>query len=158
LEKRIGEIMAWKLWLDDQWYDPNAVDKHPPIGWVGCESVERAMWLIRKMGLPVEMSLDHDLGCDEFGFEVLNGRDFVTILFDRYPDGPIPKWSVHSKNVGGGADNIRSFLASWEKSIDTCSFCKKEAFVESVGKDQNGDLDAPEICKNCKNLMSGEDE
>lgn len=147
--------MSWKLWLDDQWYDPNAVDKHPPIGWVGCESVERAAWLIHKMGLPEEMSLDHDMGVDEFGFEVLNGRDFVTILFDRYSDGPIPKWGVHSQNVGGGSDNIKAFLISWEKRIDKCSSCERIAFVESVGLDQNGDPDAPELCKACLKQLNG---
>lgn len=146
--------MAWNLWLDDQWYDPNATDKHPPIGWVGCESVERAAWLIHKMGLPQEMSLDHDLGCDEFGFKLLNGRDFVTILFDRYRDGPIPKWSIRSQN-SEGVKNIRSALVSWEKCLDTCSKCQKIAFVQAVGRDSNGDPDAPEYCNNCMKTLEG---
>lgn len=48
--------MTWKLFLDDGLAD------QVPSGWTHARTVDEAITLVRSRGLPVAISLDHDLG------------------------------------------------------------------------------------------------
>ena len=69
-----------------------------------------AMEIIQKLGIPSCMYLDHDLGGED------TTMNFLKMLYEAYPDGPIPKYAVHSSNLVG-KKNIESFLNSWKKSL-----------------------------------------
>ena len=69
-----------------------------------------AMEIIQKYGLPSCMYLDHDLGGEDTTMK------FLKMLYEAYPDGPIPEYEIHSNNFVG-RKNIESFLNSWEKSL-----------------------------------------
>lgn len=99
-----------KLWLDDQLDDPETPERHPPEGFLGARSSEEAKALVRKHGMPEFLDLDHDLGGDD------TARVFLSWLSERYPNGPIPSYRVHSRNVVG-APAIESFMTSWAKSL-----------------------------------------
>jgi hypothetical protein len=85
--------MTWKLFLDDV--------RAPPDGsWTVARSVAAAQYHIEVYGLPLVMSLDHDLG---------DGRDapvLLHLLINRYLDGHMDKLkdvqvTVHSANPQG---------------------------------------------------------
>lgn len=85
--------MTWKLFLDDL--------RAPPDGtWVVCRSVAAAKLYISEHGVPLELSLDHDLG---------NGVDAPVLLhwlIDEHLDGhldctKIVTVGVHSANPVG---------------------------------------------------------
>lgn len=99
----------WKLWLDDQMNDPDAPSRHVPEGYVGAESTQQAVDLIKEKGVPYAMDLDHDLS---------NGDDamiFLQWLFRYHPNTP-PLWLVHSENPEG-RKNIDSYMSSWHRSM-----------------------------------------
>lgn len=71
---------------------------------------EEALALVQDRGLPVFMSLDHDLGGED------TVMVFLKALADRW-DGatPPPEFKVHSANPVG-RENIISFMRSWHKA------------------------------------------
>lgn len=102
--------MPWKLFLDDQIDDPNTPSRHAPYGFLKAASSYDAKMLVVIGGMPDYMDLDHDLG---------GGDDaviFLNWLAEEYPNGPVPKYNVHSANPVGVA-RIKSFMNSWQKSI-----------------------------------------
>ena len=102
--------MTWKLWLDDQLNDPEVPVRHTPEGFVGAKSSANAIKLVEEHGLPFFMDLDHDLGGGDTVMELLRWMQ------RKYPEGPVPEYRIHTQNVVG-EPAIRSFMASWEKSI-----------------------------------------
>ncbi len=100
----------WKLWLDDQIYDPDAPLRHTPEGFIGARSSEEAKALVLKNGVPSFMSLDHDLG------ETDNVMVFLKWLVYEYGCDTPPAYHVHSANPVGKA-NIISYMESWKKSL-----------------------------------------
>ena len=98
--------MTWKLFLDDV--------RAPPDGsWTVARSVAAAEHHIDVYGLPLVMSLDHDLG---------DGRDapvLLHLLINRYLDGRMDtlksvQISVHSANPRG-RENLLGLWAGFLK-------------------------------------------
>lgn len=111
--------MAWKLWLDDDIHNPEATERHTPEGFIGAASVDEAIDMICHFGYPEFMDLDHDLGEVSSGVKAKDGMAFLKNLYFLMPAKSLPpKWNIHSKNVGGGAANMASYLRSWEKSLE----------------------------------------
>jgi hypothetical protein len=98
--------MSWKLWLDDQSFEVK--EREAPAGFLPATSIAEAKSFINVLGLPEFMDLDHDLGKNE------TTMDFLKWLVEKYPDGPVPEYDVHSANPIGKL-NIHSFLKSWKR-------------------------------------------
>lgn len=101
--------MSWKLWLDDQMSDPATPKRHAPEGFVGAPSTKKAICLVKKLGPPCFVDLDHDLGEND------TCKDFLRWLADNYWEN-IPEWAVHSANPLA-YDWVSSFMVSWRKSL-----------------------------------------
>lgn len=101
--------MGWKLWLDDQWDDPEMPFRHPPAGFIPARSSQEAIRLTQLHGVPSYISFDHDLGGDDKSTIYV---DYLT--FERY-DEEIPGYQIHSANMVG-ALNIQSKMESWKRS------------------------------------------
>ncbi len=73
----------WGLWVDDQSFDPTALDKHPPkFDWIiAASSAPEAILLIQEFGPPFFIDLDDDLGD---GSEA-SVKNIVKYLYDKYP-------------------------------------------------------------------------
>ena len=102
--------MGWKLWVDDQYDDPNTPNRHPSASFLPARNVEEACILINKNGMPDFMQLDHDLGNND------KITTFLRWLAYEYPNGPIPEYNIHSENPVG-KKNAESIMKSWAKSI-----------------------------------------
>ncbi len=100
-------MTKWKLYLDDERF-PREQDGEGP--WVLARSSTQAMLVVRKLGVPSFMSLDHDLGGDD------TSMVFLKWLADNYPDS-CPDYQVHSMN-NQGIPNIIAYMSSWKKSLD----------------------------------------
>lgn len=106
--------MTWKLFLDDL--------RAPPDGsWTVARSVPAAWHHIRTYGLPLEMSLDHDLGTD-VDAPVLLHSIIEAYLDAFYSDGEasylgakVIKIHVHSANPRG-VENLLGLWASFLRS------------------------------------------
>jgi hypothetical protein len=99
--------MTWKLWLDDQCNE--IASRKAPDGFIACESVIEAQRFVNVLGLPGFMDLDHDLG-------EKTALDFLKWLVEKFPDGPVPEYKIHSENPIG-KQNIRSYLENWRKYL-----------------------------------------
>lgn len=104
--------MTWKLYLDD-------LRAPPDSSWTVARSVEAAWHHIREYGLPVEMSLDHDLGSELS----VDAPVLLHSLTEAYLDGD-PRFanvrnirmSVHSANPVG-VKNLHGF---WNSFLRSC--------------------------------------
>jgi hypothetical protein len=99
-----------KLWIDDQLDDPATPNRHTPAGFLGARTTSEAILLVEEHGLPEFMDLDHDLGGDD------RVMVFLRWLSDRFPDGPVPRYRIHSENCVGRLA-IESFMSSWLRSL-----------------------------------------
>ncbi len=103
--------MTWKLWLDDQLDDVNTPERHTPDGFIGAKSTYEAMELVKEKGIPAFIDFDFDLGGTD------TAQSFLYSLQHEFPEGPVPRYSVHSRNVYA-KEIIGSFLNSWKKSLN----------------------------------------
>lgn len=103
------DILVFRLWIDDQWDDPEMPFRHPPEGFIPAKSSKEAMLLVEEKGLPSFISFDHDLGGDD------DAIVFITWMSNSYYSHEIPDYQVHSANPVGRA-NIISKMESWRKS------------------------------------------
>src|SRR4051812_26649355 len=101
-------MVEWKLWLDDQIYDPETPRRHPPDDFIGAASSSEAKKLVEMLGSPAFMSLDFDLGGEDTTSKFLNW------LFYEYGSPIPPEYVIHSENVEG-QKYIFSFMESWKK-------------------------------------------
>lgn len=108
----------YKLYLDDI-RTPNSSE------WVIVRSYGEFVDTITRLGMPTEISFDHDLAdihCsnskESFSYHEKTGMDCAKWLCEYCMDNslPLPKWNVHSANPVG-ADNIRHYLTNFEKII-----------------------------------------
>jgi hypothetical protein len=83
--------------------------------WVVARSTMEAIAVVQAQGMPASLALDHDLGMTSQGKKD-KIMDFLKWLSDNYPDGPVPKYTIHTANPTGYV-NIHSFLDSWERSL-----------------------------------------
>lgn len=110
--------MTWKLWLDDQLADPDAIDRHTPRGFIGAASTAEAIALVESLGVPEFIDFDHDLGKLPSGEED-NAKAFCKWLYANYPDNPPRHWKIHTKNASPDAGGwIDSYLDSWNRSLE----------------------------------------
>lgn len=88
------EFKTWKLFVDDERVGPQHDD------WDVVQTYESAIQLIREKGLPIEMSLDHDIWIGR-----IQGSDFVWWLKGFIDSGHNPdenfSYSIHSSNKDG---------------------------------------------------------
>ena len=100
--------MDWSLFLDDERYPPNDTLE---ANWKIARSADDAMYYIRTYGLPIYMSLDHDMG-----FMNMTGMDFCKVLCKYLMDNDrsVPEYYVHSQNPVG-AENMRKYLAKYSE-------------------------------------------
>lgn len=99
----------YKLYLDDE-RNPKT-----PGPWVVVRSYEDFISTIEKLGVPGEMSLDHDLGAGEGK----DGIDCVKWLINTMQfDLRKVKINVHSAN-SVGKENIEGLIRSWNKFLDS---------------------------------------
>lgn len=92
------------LFLDD-------VRLSPSQNYVPARSSDEAIDIIRILGWPRFMSLDHDLGGDDTAMVFL--RRLVDEVWDGITDPP--DYIVHSANPVG-TKNIIAFMESWKRS------------------------------------------
>ena len=87
VEKTVGtENTYWKLFVDDERVGPQSKD------WTFAATYEEALILIKEKGMPIEMSLDHDIWTG-----LIQGSNFVLLLKNKvFPDGF--EYSIHSSN------------------------------------------------------------
>jgi hypothetical protein len=112
---------GWILFLDDIRNPKFVYDETLSLDsecwftkWTVARSSEEAKRLVLEKGMPTLMSLDHDLGGPDTSI------DFLSWLAREYWDGEsaVPRFKVHSANPEG-SKNIRAFMDSWRKSIET---------------------------------------
>lgn len=85
-----------KVWLDDQWDDPEMPFRHPPEGFVPSKSVlEVACWVLR--GEVSFISFDHDLGLPFDGGTLAKCIEKWASEVRIEPIG----WEIHSANPVG---------------------------------------------------------
>ena len=106
--------MTYKLFLDD-------LRAPPGPDWVVVRSVAAASEYLKHYGLPLEMSLDHDLGV-----EGQDAPEFMKLVIDMFLDGAIGrevldvKLHVHSANPVG----VKNLYSRWNSFI---SFVKESS-------------------------------
>lgn len=109
-------MTSWKLFLDDvrnPLEDMTAED-----GWRVARTIDEAKQEVIALGLPDEMSLDHDLGINADTSQCETVMEFLWWLANDYGNGQtVPKWRIHSANPIGSR-NIEAFMRSWEKSLN----------------------------------------
>jgi hypothetical protein len=102
--------LKYKLFLDDERYPP---DDDPCARWLVARSVSEAQDTIARMGYPVFISFDHDLGDN-----VPSGFDLSKWIVDQDLDNPVLPiefdFYVHSQNPVGAA-NIEGLLRAYLK-------------------------------------------
>lgn len=104
--------MDYKIWLDDQAFDPYTPMRHAPEGFKVATDVDSAIALVKIYGPPSFMDLDCDLA---------NGKDvmeFLKWLDLNHHDSP-PQWNVHSANIVA-TPNVNAFMTSWHKIVNDC--------------------------------------
>ncbi len=113
------ENNGFYLFLDDERDSKTVHPKSRPGMWTTARSSEEAKALVLEHGMPIRMSLDHDLGGDDTTMSFLHWLSEQGGLLTRYPDGSheglIPSYVVHSANPVG-RDNMISFMESWSNS------------------------------------------
>lgn len=105
----VPEWLQIRLWLDDQWADPNMPARHPPPGWTPVATAMEACRFIRT-GCVVEIDFDHDLGKEPSGAVV--ARLIEARAFRK--EQRTPRWAIHSANPVGRA-NITATMHSAER-------------------------------------------
>lgn len=96
--------MAFNLFLDDERDPPRSCD------WIIARTFDEATQLVRVLGPPDMMSLDHDLG------EGKSGYDFAKWLIDYLIEEDLEAdfdYYVHSQNPVG-RNNINSLFESFK--------------------------------------------
>jgi len=101
--------MPWKLWLDDQWDEPEMPFRHPTEDFTPARSSAEAIQLVEEKGIPTFISFDHDLGGEDKAIA------FINWLTEMHYDEVVPDYQIHSANPPG-RDNIRAKMESWKKS------------------------------------------
>lgn len=114
----------WDLFLDDDrevTYVGSQPNYAPAVTFV-CRTVEGAWELVRNLGLPRHMYLDHDLGM--VGGRVSEAPELLKRLLAYEPEAgsderpysslPPPSYTVHSDN-GPGRDALHSLMTTWAR-------------------------------------------
>lgn len=96
----------YKLYLDD-------IRTPRGSGWLVVRSFEEFVATIERLGVPAEISFDHDLGWDEArNCERKSGYDCAKWLVEQ--ELLVEHFNVHSANPVG-AENIRALLGNYAR-------------------------------------------
>lgn len=99
-------VQEYNLYLDDE--RTPKTDKN----WVVVRTPSEFKQTIEKMGVPSLMSLDHDLGTEESGYDCLKWFVEKCIEYDIHPD----KVTIHAHTANPvGRVNIEKYVESWKK-------------------------------------------
>lgn len=122
--------MSWNLFVDDErspcdvtWAPGAVLELYSTEDWVIARSVPDALSEIANRGMPSFMSLDHDLGTDLTGYDLVKTLVYDAVAFSDSPRYTFPdnfKFYVHSKNIVGKA-NIESLLSSYFDVLERIS-------------------------------------
>ncbi len=103
------KLSNYKLYLDDE-RNPKT-----PGPWVVVRSYENFIATIEKFGMPLELSVDHDLGAGE-------GKDGIDcmkwLINEKQVDLRNVKINIHSANTVG-KENIEGLVKSWNKFLNS---------------------------------------
>ena len=104
---------AYSLWVDDQSFDPNAAECHPPpYDWViPATSAEEAILIIKEFGAPCFLELDSNLGLNSKLED--SSRDVVRYLYSHYSNHNI-EFKIRCPNTPNG-EWLFAFMLSWRK-------------------------------------------
>ncbi len=105
--------MTYKLWIDDQSFDPDTPNRHPPVGFKAATSSAEAISIIEEFGPPEFIDWDHDLGYLPDGQEDTAMHVINYLTLHHY--NTTIEYDVHSRN-GPGSANIISKMESWKRS------------------------------------------
>lgn len=105
---------SWKLWLDDQAYDPETPERWAPEGYLIATTSQEAVELVKLYGAPIFMDLDHDLG--EVNGQTDDACKFLRWLQEHHTNN-MPDYQIHSRNVEG-QKNILSIMNSWQRFME----------------------------------------
>lgn len=95
-----------KIYLDDE--------RKTPIGWLRAYSYIECIVLLKAFN-PTHLSLDHDLGSDKTGYDVIKWIENKVYSYSSYHP---PIITVHSANPVG-RNNIELTLLSIEKMLNS---------------------------------------
>lgn len=101
--------MTYKLFLDD-------LRPPPDHTWVVARSVAAAIHYVNTFGLPIEMSLDHDLGGEADAPALLHYLIGEWLDHDKFTGLTRVKMNVHSANPVG----FRNLTGLWKSFVDNC--------------------------------------
>ncbi|GEM_PF-3464900 len=111
-----GEGM--RIWLDDQWDSSGAPERWPPPGFIPVKNwAELKKLLDTTRGRIKTIDFDHDLadfaedGQERHGYWII--KKLAEDYLGRYPE----EVRVHSRNTGGGAQNILSYDRNVRKHL-----------------------------------------
>lgn len=102
-------MFSYCMFLDDV-RDPSDVYPIEPNGWVVVRSSDEAIAYVKTHGMPVLVSLDHDLGGEDKALYFLKW-----LAYEYWTEEPVPQYAIHSANPVGAA-NLDSFMDSWRRS------------------------------------------
>ncbi len=109
--------MSWKLWLDDQAFDPDCPLRWAPEGFFAATSSQIAIDHVLCSGLPDFVDFDHDLADGDNAMRFLRWLEYswnAEGIAGIKPFG----YRIHSANPVG-TDNLVSFMESWGKIYTT---------------------------------------
>lgn len=100
----------YKMFLDDERMPSVVYSGKEAQGWVVVRSSSDAIEYVKNNGMPMFMSLDHDLGGED------TTNVFLLWLIQAHLDGrvkgKVPGYAIHSANPTG-AKNLESKMNSW---------------------------------------------
>ena len=95
----------YKLYLDD-------IRNPKTSGWTIVRTYDEFVYHIKTYGMPIEMSLDHDLGEDLTGYDCVKW-----MVNEKQFDLRDININIHSANPIGGL-NMQSLILNWNKWLD----------------------------------------
>lgn len=113
----------WKLWLDDIRFPPP-----DDMSWRIARNYDDACWLVKSYGIPISMSLDHDLGLSAYAGQLIGndknpetGYDFAKWFCEYVQENNIkmPRgfdYYSHSQNPIGKI-NIITYMGNFVKKV-----------------------------------------
>jgi hypothetical protein len=101
----------YRLFLDDERFPIN-------VECVIARTSDAAFEIVSRLGIPVEISFDHDLGGDDTAIQFIN--KLIDFMIDENMKFPIGfQYYIHSQNPIGAA-NIKAKMDSFINHIGYC--------------------------------------
>jgi len=107
--------MSYKLFLDDLRVPTDVYPQTDNSSWVIVRNLTDFKKAINEKGIPSYISFDNDLG-----ESMEEGKDAAKwLVFEKEADIRDMDFKVHSANVGGVRDYIKSLLDNWKKHLNS---------------------------------------